>query len=457
MQENSKKVFIKSYGCQMNVYDSLRMQDVLKPLGYTPTDDFRDSDLVILNTCHIREKASEKVYSELGMIKKAKDKKRAEGKEMLVTVAGCVAQAEGQEIFARTPFVDIVVGPQAYHRLPNLIEKAAKKSRANGFAIDLDFPEVEKFDLIKNNSSQTGVSAFLSVQEGCDKFCTFCVVPYTRGAEFSRPVEQVYREALELTANGALDINLLGQNVNAYHGIGVDGEQVSLAELIRKLAKIPSLKRIKYTTSHPRDMYDDLINLHGTEEKLMPFVHLPVQSGSDKILEKMNRKHTRDDYLRIIEKFKNARSDIAFSSDFIVGFPGETDADFKDTLKIVEEVAFAQCYSFKYSIRPGTPAGEMELQVPEEVKDERLKELQALICKKQLEFNQDSVGKIMPVLFEKEGKYEGQIIGKSPYMQSVHVMNGKELAGKIVNVKMKEAYQNSLSAEIVENSAKEAA
>jgi len=446
-----KKLYIKSYGCQMNVYDSGRMADVLAPLGFSQAEDYIDSDMVVLNTCHIREKASEKIYSELGRIRQEKERRKKLGGDMIIAVAGCVAQAEGHEIFSRAPFVDIVVGPQSYHRLPELVAKVESHgARGNGLAIDLDFPEVSKFDLLPAPSGG-GVSEFLSIQEGCDQFCTFCVVPYTRGAEYSRNVPEIYREALTLTQNGAIELTLLGQNVNAYHGLGLDGETINLAKLIRHLAKIPALKRIRYTTSHPLDMDDELIALHGAEEKLMPFLHLPVQSGSDAILKAMNRKHDVGYYRKVIEKLRRARPDIAFSSDFIVGFPGETDEDFAATMGLVEEIGYAQAYSFKYSPRPGTPAADKETQVPEAVKDERLQQLQELISHQQRKFNESFVGRETEVLFDRKGKYHGQIMGRSPWMQSVHVKDGEAYAGKLMPVIITEGRGSSLAGEIVKN------
>lgn len=453
----SKKLYIKTYGCQMNVYDSLKMQELLAPFGYTQTEELNEADAVILNTCHIREKASEKVYSELGRIKQIKDDRIAKGlSETIIIVAGCVGQAEGEEIFRRAPYVDIVVGPQSYHTLPELM---AKLARSEKHLIELDFIEEAKFDNLSANLQSQGASAFVSVQEGCDKFCTFCVVPYTRGAEFSRPVEQVYREAATMVAKGAKEIYLLGQNVNAYHG-KVDNTQAeniktdtvkdfTLADLIRHIAKIKGVERIRYITSHPLDMKEDLINLHGSETKLMPFLHLPIQTGSDKILKAMNRKHTRDDYFAIINKLRAVRPDIVMSSDFIVGFPGETDEDFADTLDLVKRVRFGQCFSFKYSPRPGTPAAAMA-QVAEAAKSERLAELQQELSKQQYELNIASVGKIMPVLFERSGKHDGQIVGKTPYMQSAYVDNVDiGFIGKIVDVKITKALATSLGGEII--------
>ncbi len=428
---------MKTYGCQMNVYDSILMQNVIKPLGFTVVENIQEANLIILNTCHIREKAAEKLYSELGQVHVLKKKK-----DITIVVAGCVAQAEGEEVFSRAPFVDIVVGPQSIHTLPELIVKA---ERGKGRVINIDFPEVSKFDKLQNDEKCQGVSAFLSIQEGCDKFCTFCVVPYTRGAEYSRPVNEIFREALKLVDNGAKEITLLGQNVNAYHG-ECNGKSWTLGELISHIAKIKGLERIRYTTSHPKDMHQTLYEAHEIEPKLMPFLHLPIQSGSDRILHSMNRKHTVLDYLDIIHNLRKLKSDIAFSSDFIIGFPGETEKDFEDTMKIVEKVEFAQSYSFKYSPRPGTPGAERKDQVPEEIKSERLLQLQKLINKKQLEYNEKTVGQTMPVLFDgKKGKYKDQIIGKTAYMQSVCIYDSEnECYGKIINIKISAANQNSL-------------
>lgn len=444
----TKKLFIKTHGCQMNVYDSIKMKELLEPFGFESTEDVSEADMVILNTCHIREKASEKMYSELGRVKKMQDKRirAGEKKEVILAVAGCVAQAEGEEIFERAPYVDIVVGPQSYHTLPELV---AKLARSEKHLIDLDFIEEEKFDNLPKNYSDQGVSASISVQEGCDKFCTFCVVPYTRGPEFSRSVEEIYREAMILAGHGAKEINLLGQNVNAYHGKSSAGGIFSLADLIHHIATIKDIERIRYITSHPKDMSDDLIKAHGQIDKLMPFLHLPIQSGSDKILKSMNRKHTRDEYFTIIDKLRTIRPDIALSSDFIVGFPGETDEDFADTLDLVNRVKYSQCFSFKYSPRPGTPAATKE-QIPEHIKTERLSVLQQILAKQQLEFNESCVGKIMPVLFQKEGKYDDHIGGKTPYMQSAYVENAdKSLLGKIVNVKITKGLAISVTGEIV--------
>ncbi len=442
----AKKLFIKTYGCQMNVYDSVRMADMLKPIGYQEASDIEDADMVILNTCHIREKASEKLYSELGRIKRRKNAKKSKGEQMVIAVAGCVGQAEGEEIFKRAPYVDVVVGPQSYHNLPDLV---AKVQREAGHAIDLDFPTEPKFDSLPYDPTSQGAAAFLTVQEGCDKFCTFCVVPYTRGAEYSRPESEIFREAMALAAHGTKEIHLLGQNVNAYHGEGVDGTPSNLAKLIRHIATIDGIERIRYTTSHPRDMTDELIAVHGEEMKLMPYLHLPIQAGSDKVLREMNRKHTAEEYLTIIEKLKTARPDLIFSSDFIVGFPGETDQDFEDTMEIVRKVGYAQAYSFKYSPRPGTPGALREDQVPEDIKTERLARLQALITSQQVAFNQQWIGKTLPVLFERHGKQDDQLMGRSPYMQSVYVANNDNIMGEIRQVAITGAFANSLTGSII--------
>ncbi|MDP2699332.1 tRNA (N6-isopentenyl adenosine(37)-C2)-methylthiotransferase MiaB [Thalassospira sp.] len=455
----TKKLFVKTYGCQMNVYDSQRMQDVLAPLGYQSVDDPAGADMVILNTCHIREKASEKVFSDLGRLRKHKKAKEANGSDrMIVAVAGCVAQAEGAELMRREPIVDMVFGPQTYHRLPEMVARA---NRAMGFdrIIDTDFPVEEKFDHLPDQVSQQGFSAFVAIQEGCDKFCTFCVVPYTRGAEYSRPGPDILREARQLVAHGTREITLLGQNVNAYHGAGIadgDGAEWSLGRLLRELAKIDGLDRIRYTTSHPRDVDDDLIAAHRDVPKVMPFLHLPVQSGSDRVLQAMNRKHDGADYRAIVEKLKAANPGLALSSDFIVGFPGESDKDFEDTLQLVRDVTFIQAYSFKYSPRPGTPASAMELQVPEDVKADRLARLQALLAEQQIAFNEACIGQEMDVLLDRMGKYDGQLVGRSPYMQPVYVKGLSEAdLGRIVRLKITEARPNSLGGELVEGSGSE--
>jgi tRNA-2-methylthio-N6-dimethylallyladenosine synthase len=432
----TKRLFIKTYGCQMNVYDSERMADVLSPLGYAMTDSPEGADLVVLNTCHIREKATEKVYSELGKIREMKEARLTEdGSVMTIAVAGCVAQAEGEEIMRRQPAVDLVVGPQAYHQLPELI---ARTHRARGERLAADFAPDEKFDALPLRRP-TGVTAFLTVQEGCDKFCTFCVVPYTRGGEYSRPAEAIEAEARDLAAKGVREVTLLGQNVNAYAGEG------GLAALVRRLAKIEGLDRIRYTTSHPRDMDDALIAAHGEVAELMPYLHLPVQSGSDKILKDMNRQHTAESYLRLIERIRAARRDIAISGDFIVGFPGERDSDFEATLALVREVGHAGAFSFKYSRRPGTPAAAMPGQVAEAVKDERLARLNALLDEQARAFNASQVGKTLPVLFERKGRHPGQLVGRSPYLQAVHALAPDRLLGQIVPVRIEDAARMSLA------------
>lgn len=437
----------------MNVYDSGRIADILKPLGYSLTDSPEDADLAILNTCHIREKAEQKMYSDLGRLRDHRERQKPSGKQMVIAVGGCVGQAEGDEITRQAPYVDMVFGPQTYHRLPELIAQATRSSdqrvgKGRG-VVDVDFPLESKFDTLPK-TTQSQISAFLSVQEGCDKFCTFCVVPYTRGAEYSRPVLDILEEGRHLADLGAKELTLLGQNVNAYHGAAPSGQgECTLGQLIRDVASITGIERIRYTTSHPRDMDQELIDAHRDIPQLMPFLHLPVQSGSNRILESMNRKHTAESYLEIIEQLRAARPDIALSSDFIVGFPGETERDFEDTLALVDQVKYAQAYSFKYSIRPGTPAGAMELQVPEEVKAERLQRLQALINQHQVDFNQQTVGTVQPVLFDRVGKFEGQLIGRSPYMQSVAVFAPPRLFGQIVDVQIEEAHPNSVSGSVV--------
>ena len=436
-----KRLFIKTYGCQMNVYDSARMAELLAPLGYAPTETPDGADLVILNTCHIREKAAEKVFSELGGIRRLKNRKERQGERMLVAVAGCVAQAEGEEIMRRAPFVDMVFGPQTYHRLPELVARA---TREGGGVLDTSFPAEPKFDHLPARTTAPGVTALLSIQEGCDKFCTFCVVPYTRGAEFSRPAAQVIAEAERLVAAGACEITLLGQNVNAYHGAAPEGGEWGLGELLRALARLPELERLRYTTSHPRDVDDALIAVHRDVEQVMPFLHLPVQSGSDRVLAAMNRRHTADDYRRTVQKLRRARPDLALSSDFIVGYPGESDLDFRATLDLVAEIGFAQSFSFKYSPRPGTPAAS-EKQLPDAVKAERLAELQALLQQQQRAFNAAAIGATTPVLFEKPGRHDGQLVGRSPYLQPVHAEAAPETIGKIVPVHITAVTSNSLS------------
>ncbi|HYC63895.1 MAG TPA: tRNA (N6-isopentenyl adenosine(37)-C2)-methylthiotransferase MiaB [Reyranellaceae bacterium] len=451
-----KRLFIRTYGCQMNVYDSDRMADVLRPLGYALADRPDDADLVVVNTCHIREHASEKVYSELGRLRDVKLERRAAGRDLTIAVAGCVAQAEGEEIVKRQPAVDIVVGPQAYHRLPELLAEAARKQavlragkRLPGAGVlDTDFPADSKFDHLPGPQGVRAGSAFLSIQEGCDKFCTFCVVPYTRGSEYSRPAAAVLAEARQLVTAGAIEITLLGQNVNAYHGEARDGSTWSLARLIRELAEVEGVARIRYTTSHPRDMDDELIAAHGAVPQLMPYLHLPVQSGSDRILEAMNRRHGRDLFLSIVERLRNVRPDLALSSDFIVGFPGESDADFDDTMRLIDQVGLAAAFSFKYSRRPGTPGSAMPDQVPEAVKTARLAALQALIAEQSRAFNASKAGQTVPVLFAEPGRRPGQIIGKTPWLQSVHADGPPRLIGRIVDVRLTAAHPNSLAGEI---------
>ena len=439
----TKRLFIKTYGCQMNVYDSERMADVLAPLGYAMTDTPDGADLVVLNTCHIREKATEKVYSELGKLKEMRDERVAEGgSRMTIAVAGCVAQAEGEEIMRRQPAVDLVVGPQAYHQLPELI---ARTHRARGERLSADFAPEDKFDaLAPAGRHATGVTAFLTVQEGCDKFCTFCVVPYTRGPEWSRSPETIEAEARDLAAQGVCEVTLLGQNVNAYAGPNT-GEGGGLANLVRRLAAIPGLDRIRYTTSHPRDMDDALIAAHAEVDALMPYLHLPVQAGSDRVLKAMNRAHTAESYVRLIEKIRAARPDMAISGDFIVGFPGEREVDFEATLNLVREVGYATAFSFKYSRRPGTPASAMPGQVDEAVKDERLARLNALLDEQARAFNASQVGKVLPVLFERPGRHPGQLVGRSPYLQAVHATAPDRLIGRIVPVRIESAARMSLA------------
>jgi tRNA-2-methylthio-N6-dimethylallyladenosine synthase len=455
----TKRVFIKTYGCQMNVYDSARMADLVAPLGYAPSETPKDADLVILNTCHIREKATEKVFSELGGIRQLKQAKEKRGGRMIVAVAGCVAQAEGAEIMRRAPFVDMVFGPQTYHRLPAMIERATRSG--SSCILDTSFPAEPKFDHLPKATGAPGVSGLLSIQEGCDKFCTFCVVPYTRGAEFSRPAVQVIAEAERLAAAGTREITLLGQNVNAYHGAAPpDGPQAggewTLAELLHALARIPGVKRLRYMTSHPRDVDDGLIRAHRDIEQLMPFLHLPVQSGSDRVLAAMNRRHRADDYRRTVAALRRARPDLALSSDFIVGFPGETELDFRATLDLVREIGFAQAFSFKYSPRPGTPAA-MDDQVSEPAKAERLAELQTLLQQQQRAFNAAAVGATMPVLFEKSGRHEGQLVGRSPYLQPAHAEAAPSCIGTVLPVRIVGLSANSLAGVLADNGLDEAA
>jgi tRNA-2-methylthio-N6-dimethylallyladenosine synthase len=441
----TRKIFIKTYGCQMNAYDSARMADVMAPHGYAATDNADDADMVVLNTCHIREKAAEKVYSELGRLRVLKRERAAEGRRMIIAVAGCVAQAEGQEMQRRSDAVDIVVGPQVYHRLPELVAKLGAGRRV----LDTDFPAVDKFDAMPETARVDGPAAFLTVQEGCDKFCTFCVVPYTRGSEYSRAVVQIDNEARRLVDLGVREITLLGQNVNAFHGIGPDGEAWGLGRLIRYLARIPGLYRLRYTTSHPRDMDDALIAAHADEEKLMPQLHLPVQSGSDAVLDAMNRGHTAADYRRLVARVRAARPDIMLSSDFIVGFPGESDADFAATMGLVREIGFAQSFSFKYSPRPGTPAAAARKQIAEDVKSMRLERLQALLNEQEAHFLRACLGLEFDVLLEKPGRNDGQLIGRSPYLQPVHVVAPGHAVGDVVRVRVKNVMAHSLGADLV--------
>ncbi len=448
-----RKLHIKSYGCQMNVYDSHRMADTLASHGFVETALADEADLIILNTCHIREKAAEKVYSELGRIRKMKEAAAGDGRQVLIAVAGCVAQAEGQEIMRRAPTVDLVFGPQNYHRLPAFLARAERGDKV----VDTEFPVEDKFDFVIAPSREAtrarGVSAFVTVQEGCDKFCTFCVVPYTRGAEVSRPVGKIVSEVERLADAGVREVTLLGQNVNAYHGEGSDGRPWTLGRLLQRLAEVPGLARLRYTTSHPCDLDESLIAAHRDLPSLMPQLHLPVQSGSDRILAAMNRRHTRADYLGALARLRAARPEIAFSADFIVGFPGESEDDFRATLALVEEVGYAAAYSFKFSPRPGTPAAEMSDQVPEPVQTERLLRLQAAIDRHQAAFNSGCVGRSMDVLFEKPGRYPGQLVGRSPYLQPVHVMASPELIGEIREVAVTDLDTYSLFGDLVGNAA----
>jgi len=437
-----KTYYLKTFGCQMNVYDSERMAEALARDGYSETADLDTADLVILNTCHIREKAAEKVYSDLGRIRDVKTARAKGGKDTVIAVAGCVAQAEGAEITRRQPAVDLVIGPQSYHRLPELL---ARTTAEQTHIVETEFPGEEKFARMKAPRRVSSPSAFLTVQEGCDKFCTFCVVPYTRGAEFSRPVVKLEAEARQLVDAGAKEIVLLGQNVNAYHGEGAGGRAASLADLIARLARIEGVDRIRYMTSHPRDMGDDLIAAHADIPQLMPFLHLPVQSGSDRILAKMNRKHTAAEYVDLIARVRKARPDIALSSDFIVGFPGETDQDVDDTIRLVEAIGYAQAFSFKYSPRPGTPAAGHGEQVEDAVKSERLIRLQAVLEAQQLAFNARNIGDVLPVLIERKGRQPGEFVGRSPYLQLVHVSAEGDLVGTTANVTVNETRRVSLS------------
>jgi tRNA-2-methylthio-N6-dimethylallyladenosine synthase len=450
--QEAPKLYIKTWGCQMNAYDSQRMADILKPLGYQQVDTPENADLVILNTCHIREKATDKVFSELGRLKEFKKAKQKDGGEMLMAVAGCVAQAEGDVILERAPYVDMVFGPQTYHELPEMVADATGAYGKNRI-VNTDFPAESKFDYLPEEYGDQGPSAFLSIQEGCDKFCTFCVVPYTRGAEYSRPVADIIDEAKRLRDTGAKEITLLGQNVNAYHGMDNKGQQRGLGHLVREVAEIDGIERIRYTTSHPRDVDEELIEAHRDVEKLMPFLHLPVQSGSDKILKAMNRKHTAAFYKDIVDRLRKARPDLVLSSDFIIGFPGEDAQDFEATMQLVREIGYASAYSFKFSARPGTPAANMGNLVRDEIKTERLTELQNLLNQQQLELNQASAGEIMPVLFDRRGRHDDQLLGRSPYNQAVHITDKNQKSyGKILSVMIRKAHPNSLEGEIVDES-----
>ena len=439
---NKKHYYIKTFGCQMNVYDSERIAAILETLGFSPASTPKSADLIIFNTCHIREKAAEKVFSDLGRAYNIKLERAEEGKDTIIGVMGCVVQAEDEQIAKRAPFVDFATGPLTYHRLPEILAKIGRKKGTT--VIDTEFPVESKFDFLPENHS-TGGCSYIAIQEGCNNFCTYCVVPYTRGVECSRPVEDVLTEAKRLVSEGTLEINLLGQNVNSYHGEDKNGKERNLAYLLREIAKIDGLQRIRYTTSYPADVDDDLVACHHDLKQLMPYLHLPIQSGSDKILKAMNRRHNSADYLRVVEKLQKANPDLRMSSDFIVGFPGEDDADFQATLDVVNQVKFIQAFSFKYSRRAGTPAAVMKNQVEEKVKKERLDILQNLLFSYQRKFNEASVGKVMPVLFDMKGRHSGQLIGRTPYMQNLHAELGKEFLNKIVNVKVTEATTNSLS------------
>ena len=444
----TKRVLVKSYGCQMNVYDAERMTDILDGQGYQATDDIDNADLIILNTCHIREKAADKVYSELGRLRELKAERKNAGQDFKIVVAGCVAQAEGKQILRREPAVDLVIGPQSYQNLPELL---AKKNRVR--LVDTDFPVDDKFKSLPSPSNERakarGVSAFVTIQEGCDKFCTFCVVPYTRGSEYSRPVADVVAEVKRLANVGIREVTLLGQNVNAYHGLDESGQSVSLGELLKHVSEISGIARIRYTTSHPLEMDESLALAHRDIPEVMPYLHLPVQSGSDKILTAMNRRHTMRDYLDTIAMMRRQRTDIVFSSDFIVGFPGETDDDFQATLTLIEKVGFASAYSFKYSIRPGTPAAEMDDQVPEDVKDRRLQILQALIAKQQRRYQDSMVGKTLDILVERKGRHPGQVAGKSPHLLAVAFDAPADYIGRVVQVRITDSVTNSLVGTLV--------
>ena len=441
-----KKFFIKTFGCQMNVYDSHRMAKMLEEMGLKETTLQEEADVVVFNTCHIREKAAEKVFSDLGRAYLIKQERQEKGKDTIIGVTGCVVQAEDKQIMKRAPYVDFALGPLRYYRIKEVVESIFQQREAK--LLDTEFSAVSKFDYLPENKAEGGCS-FLAIQEGCNNFCTYCVVPYTRGVEVSRPIEEVLNEARKLVETGSVELNLLGQNVNSYHGEDKNGRERNLAYLLNKIAEIDGLERIRYTTSYPADVDDDLIDCHKNLKKLMPYLHLPIQSGSDSILKKMNRRHTKDEYLRVVEKLKEANPLIGMSSDFIVGFPGESDKDFQDTLDVVNRVKYIQAFSFKYSRRPGTPASVMENQIEEKVKKERLQILQDLLFDYQLKFNQESVGKIMPVLFEGDGRHKGQLTGRTPYMQNLYAKADSSLLNKIVSVKVTGASTNSLKGEVL--------
>ena len=441
-----KKYYIKTFGCQMNVYDSHRMAKMLEELGFVETHDIKSADVVVFNTCHIREKAAEKVFSDLGRAYLIKQERLALGKDTIIGVVGCVVQAEDNQILKRAPYVDFALGPLRYYRIKEVIEGLLNKREIK--ILDTEFSAVSKFDFLPENKAQGGCS-YLAIQEGCNNFCTYCVVPYTRGVEVSRSIKEVLDEAKRLVATGSVELNLLGQNVNSYHGEDENGKERNLAYLLNKIAEIDGLERIRYTTSYPADVDDDLIECHKSLSKLMPYLHLPIQSGSDDVLKRMNRRHNRDDYLRVVDKLKNANPEIGMSSDFIVGFPGETDEDFKQTLDVVNRVKYIQAFSFKYSRRAGTPAAVMDNQIEEKVKKERLQILQDLLFDYQTKFNMNSIGKTMPVLFETKGRHSGQLVGRTPYMQNVHAKANNSLLNKIVEVKITDASTNSLSGEVI--------
>ncbi|MBR4926975.1 MAG: tRNA (N6-isopentenyl adenosine(37)-C2)-methylthiotransferase MiaB [Alphaproteobacteria bacterium] len=440
----TKKLYIKTFGCQMNVYDSARIQSALKMQGYEPTDTPEEADIMLLNTCHIREKAAEKLYSEIGRLNTIKQVRKEQGHKTLLIVAGCVVQAVGEELLIRSHAVDIAVGPQMYHKLPELV---ARFNRKKGRVIETDFPADSKFDYLPMHDAK-GPTAFLAIQEGCDKFCSYCVVPYTRGCEYSRSVREILDEAEHLVATGAKEIMLLGQNVNCWHGIGDNGKEADFGDLVRAVARIDGLERLRYTTSYPSKMNDNLIKAHGELDNLMPYVHLPIQSGSDTVLKAMNRQYTAEEYLDIVRRFREVRPDIAISSDFIVGFPGETDEDFEQTMRVVEQVEYASSFSFKYSARPGTPASLMKNQVPEAVKSERLTRLQELLLNQQKSFNVATIDKELPVLLAEKGRKKGQLLGYTPYLQPTHVEADEALLGQIVHVKIAKATATSLTGEV---------